>query len=250
MLFVRLFGLCLFRFVGFLFLLGSGKDCGLWLWHSLDFSLTFFVLNYLDKLWVFRWVRSAHRLWLICSCSIMIVTSWCLFLKKSNLVIEAFSSTSRYLDEFLNIDNNYFECLTSQIYHSQLQFNKANFLNGSPVFGYAFVYFKWVIPCKIYDKRNDFDFEIVNFPYFDEDFPSRASCGVYISQLIRFARVSSHVTDFNTWNKLLTAKLLNQGFRYHKLRKTFSKFYRRCIDLVSKIQYWTEISCTTRPIGT
>ena len=41
-LFVRLFGLCLFRFVGFLFLLGSGKGCGLWLWHSLDFSLTFF----------------------------------------------------------------------------------------------------------------------------------------------------------------------------------------------------------------
>ena len=42
-LFVRLFGLCLFRFVGFLFLLGSGKGCGLFLWHSLDFSLTFFV---------------------------------------------------------------------------------------------------------------------------------------------------------------------------------------------------------------
>ena len=41
-LFVRLFGFCLFRFVGFLFLLGSGKGCGLWLWHSLDFSLTFF----------------------------------------------------------------------------------------------------------------------------------------------------------------------------------------------------------------
>ena len=43
-LFVRLFGLCLFRFVGFLFLLGSGKGCGLWLWHSLDFSLTFFFI--------------------------------------------------------------------------------------------------------------------------------------------------------------------------------------------------------------
>ena len=37
------FCLCLFRFVGFLFLLGSGKGCGLWLWHSLDFSLTFFL---------------------------------------------------------------------------------------------------------------------------------------------------------------------------------------------------------------
>ena len=42
-LFVRLLDLCLFRFVGFLFLFGSGKGCGLWLWHSLDFSLTFYI---------------------------------------------------------------------------------------------------------------------------------------------------------------------------------------------------------------
>ena len=41
-LFIHLFDLCLFGFVGFLFLLVSGKGCGLWLWHSLDVSLTFF----------------------------------------------------------------------------------------------------------------------------------------------------------------------------------------------------------------
>ena len=90
------------------------------------------------------------------------------------------------------------------------------------------------VSCKIYDKRDDFDFEIVNFPFLDGDVPLAASYGVYISQLIRFARVSSHITDFNTSNKLLTAKLLNQGYRYHKLRKAFSKFYRRHCDLVSK----------------
>ena len=58
--------------------------------------------------------------------------------------------------------------------------------------------------------------------------------GAYISHLIRFARVSSHVADFNACNKSLTAKLLQQGYRYHKLRKTFSKFYRRHHELVSK----------------
>ena len=47
---------------------------------------------------------------------------------------------------------------------------------------------------------------------------------VYISQLIRFARATSYVADFNTRNKLLTQTLLKQGYRYHKLRKTFSKF--------------------------
>ena len=87
---------------------------------------------------------------------------------------------------------------------------------------------------KIYDKRDDFDFDIVNFPFLDGDVPRSTSYGVYISQLIRFARVSSHVVDFNARNKSLTAKLLQQGYRYHKLRKTFSKFYRRHYELVSK----------------
>ena len=58
--------------------------------------------------------------------------------------------------------------------------------------------------------------------------------GVYISQLIRFVRVSSHVADFNARNKSLTAKLQQQGYWYHKLRKTFSKFYRRHYELASK----------------
>ena len=68
----------------------------------------------------------------------------------------------------------------------------------------------------------------------DGDVPRRASYCVYISQLIRFARVCNHVTDVNARNKCLTAKLLQQGYRYHKLRKTFSKFYRRHYELISK----------------
>ena len=68
----------------------------------------------------------------------------------------------------------------------------------------------------------------------DGDVPRRASYGVYISQLIRFARVCNHVADFNARNRCLTAKLLQQGYRYHKLRKTFSKFYRRHYELISK----------------
>ena len=71
---------------------------------------------------------------------------------------------------------------------------------------------------------DDFDFDIVNFPFLDGDVPCRASFGVYISQLIRFARVCSHVADFNARNKCLTAKLLQQGYRYHKLRKHFLNF--------------------------
>ena len=88
----------------------------------------------------------------------------------------------------------------------------------------------------MYDKRDDFDFEIVNFPFLDGDIPRSTSYRVYISQLIRFARASSHVADLNTRNKVLTQKLLKQGYQYHTLHKTFSKFYRRYYDLISKFQ--------------
>ena len=90
------------------------------------------------------------------------------------------------------------------------------------------------VSSKIYDKRVDFDFDIVNFPFLDGDVPRCASYGVYISQLIRFARVCIHVTDFNARNKCLKAKLVQQGYRYHNLRKTFSKFYHRHYELISK----------------
>ena len=75
------------------------------------------------------------------------------------------------------------------------------------------------------------DFDIVNFPFLDGDVPRRASHGVYISHLIRFARVCNYVVEFNARNKCLTAKLLQQGFRYHKLRKTFSKFVADTMSL-------------------
>ena len=68
------------------------------------------------------------------------------------------------------------------------------------------------------------------------DVPRSTSYGVYISQLICFARTSSYVADFNTRNKLLTQKLLKHGYWYHKLRKTFTKFYRHYYDLISKFQ--------------
>ena len=66
------------------------------------------------------------------------------------------------------------------------------------------------------------------------DVPRLPSYGVYISQLVRFARCCTSVSDFNSKNLQLTSKLLTQGYRYHKLRKTFGKFFRSYSDLLSK----------------
>ena len=124
--------------------------------------------------------------------------------------------------------------MVSQIYPAELQLNKANASDTEAAFlDLHLSISNDIVSTKIYDKRDDFDFDIVNFPFLDGDVPRSTSYGVYISQLIRFARASSYVADFNTHNKL---KLLKQGYRYHKLRKTFSKFYRRYYDLISKFQ--------------
>ena len=91
-----------------------------------------------------------------------------------------------------------------------------------------------IISSKTYDKRDDFNFEIVNFPFLGGYVPRSPSYGVYISQLIHFARVCSNADDFNNRYLFLTAKLLKQGYRYKKNRKAFSKVYHRHSEWIVK----------------
>ena len=123
--------------------------------------------------------------------------------------------------------------MVNQIYSPELQLNKANTSDTeAPFLDLHLSISNGFVSSKIYDKRDDLDFDIVNFPFLDVDVPRRPSYGVYIYKLIRFARVCSHVDDFNTRNKCLTAKLLKKGYRYHKLRKAFSN--RRHYELILK----------------
>ena len=101
-------------------------------------------------------------------------------------VIEAFNSTSRYLDDLLNIDN--FEGMVSKIYPAELQLNEAYTSDTeASFFNLYLLLLDGFVSSKIYNKRDDFDVGIVNFPFLDHDVPRTTSYGVYISQLIRFA---------------------------------------------------------------
>ena len=140
-------------------------------------------------------------------------------------LIDAFNSTSRYLDDLLNIDNIHFEHMLHRIYPAELQLNKANASDTETAFlGLNLSIHNDIVSTKIYDKRDDFNFDIVNFPFLDGDVPRRPSYGVYISQLIRFARASSHITDVNNRNKFLTAKLLKQAVGIINSAKLFPNF--------------------------
>ena len=137
-------------------------------------------------------------------------------------IIEAFNSTSRYLDDLLNIDYPYFEQMVGQIYPTELQLNKANSSDTeAPFLDLDLSITNCIVSSTFFDKRDDFNFEIVNFPFLDGDVPRSPSYGVYISQLIRFARVCSNVDDFNNRNLFLTAELLNKVIDIIKFEKHF-----------------------------
>ena len=88
-------------------------------------------------------------------------------------IIEAFNSTFRYLDDLLNIDNPYFEQMVGQIYPTELQLNKANSSETeAPFLDLNLSITNGITSSKIYDKRDDFNFENVNFPFLDGEVPS------------------------------------------------------------------------------
>ena len=146
-----------------------------------------------------------------------------------------FNDTSRYLDDIFTIDNPEFEKHISDIYPTELQLNKANTSDKETSF--LDLNIKVIgsdVHTSVYDKRDDFGFPIVNFPWLSGDVSRLPSYGVHISQLVRFARWCTSVSDFNSKNLQITSKLLTQCYIYHKLRKTFGKFFRSYSDLLSK----------------
>ena len=112
--------------------------------------------------------------------------------------------------------------MVGKIYPTVLQLNKVNSSDTeAPFLDLNLSITNGIVSSKIYDKRDYFNFEIVNFPFLDGDLPRSPSYGVYISQQIHFARVCSNFDDFNNRNLFLTSKLLKQGYT-----ATFQNFYR------------------------
>ena len=76
----------------------------------------------------------------------------------------------------------------------------------------------------IYDKRDDFNFHITNFPFLSSNIPSSPAYGVFISQLIRYARACSSYECFILRARRLSSKLLKQGYLVERLKSSFRKF--------------------------
>ena len=138
-------------------------------------------------------------------------------------VIDAFNTTSRYLDDILNINNVYFDNMVSQIYPSELQLNKANTSDTEAAFlDLHLSISNDIVSTKIYDKRDDFDFEIVNFPLLDGDVPRSTSYGVFIS-FVLLEHLAMLLTSTLTINCQLR-NFLNKAISIINFAKHFKNF--------------------------
>ena len=125
-----------------------------------------------------------------------------------------------------------------EIYPSQLTVEKANKSNHlADYLDLTFIIGSGgKLSTRLYDKHDNFDFHIVNFPFLSSNIPSGSSYRVYISQLIRYAQCCSHYEDFRYHHKCLVDRLLSQGYRALRLEKSLKKFYGRYQDLIEKYQ--------------
>ena len=84
----------------------------------------------------------------------------------------------------------------------------------------------------LYDKRDDFNFHITNFPFLCSNIPSSPAYVVFISQLIRYTGACSSHECFILRAARLSSKLLGQGFVMERLKSSPRKFYSRYGDLI------------------
>ena len=147
-----------------------------------------------------------------------------------------FSNTFRYIDDLFSANNVDFGNYISAIYPSELELKDAS--KSSIEVCYLDTNIKagdnTPFRISIYDKREDFAFRIVNFPHMDSNIPSNPAYGVYISQLVRYARICTSKVDSINRLRGLSLRLRQQGFETNLLQKSFNKFFSRHGLIVEK----------------
>ena len=142
----------------------------------------------------------------------------------------------RYIDDLLCVNNDNFNKHINEIYPSELILknttttpSETSYLDTTLNIGEG----NGTVRISVYDKREAFNFKIVNFPYLDSNILWNPAY-VYISQLVRYARICSRNDDFIYRHRRLSLKLQQQGYKYQQLMKSFHKFYRSHSDELKK----------------
>ena len=136
-----------------------------------------------------------------------------------------FSNTFRYIDDLSELE------LTD----TSTSFTEVCYLDTNIKTGNVTTPFR----ISINDRRDDFAFRIVNFPHMDSNIPANPAYGVYISQLVRYARICTSKVNFINRLRGLSLRLRQQGFETNRLQNSFNKFVNR-----HALSYRREVWCS------
>ena len=134
--------------------------------------------------------------------------------KNEKKLVRSFNFTFRYIDDVLSLNNFSFGDFVDRIYPIELEIKDTKDTDRSASYLdlHLEIDSEGRLRTKLYDKRDDLNFPIVNFPFICSNLPAAPAYEVYISQLIRYSRACGSYQDFLDWGLLLTRKLLNQRF--------------------------------------
>ena len=154
-------------------------------------------------------------------------------LKWKEKISSQFNFTYRYIDDVLSINNPDFENHLGQMYPAELKIKDSTESNSSASYLHLLQSIEndGQLRFSLYDKRDDFNFHITNFPFLSSNIPSSPAYSVFISQLIRYARACSSYECFILRVARLSSKLLGQGYVMERLKSSLRKFYGRYGDL-------------------
>ena len=149
-----------------------------------------------------------------------------------------FNFTYRYIDDVLSINNPDFENYLGQMYPPELEIKDTTESNTSASYLDLLLSIgrDGQLRTSLYDKRDDFNFHITNFPFLSSNIPSSPAYGVFISQLIRYARACSSYECFIMRAMRLSNKFLGQGYVKERLKSSLRKFYGRYGDLTKQYE--------------
>ena len=149
-----------------------------------------------------------------------------------------FILTYRYIDDALSINNPEFENYLGQMYPAELEIKDTtkSITSASYLDLHLSIGRDGQLHTSIYDKRDDFNFPITNFPFLSSNVPSSPAYGVFIDQLIRYTRACSSYECFILRARRHSSKLLKQGYFMERLKSSFRKFYGRYGDLIQQYE--------------
>ena len=145
---------------------------------------------------------------------------------------------NRYIDDVLSMNNPEFENYLSQMYPVELEIKDTTESNTSASYLDLLLSIgrDGQLHTSIYDKRDNFDFHITNFPYLSSNIPTSPAYSIFISQIIRYARACSSYGCFIPRATRFSNKLLEQGYVKERLKLSLRKFYGPYGDLIKQYE--------------